>query len=906
MLKKLLYRGRHTSATAICLIYSISIASLTSQIAVAQNVTTSTLTINPGGLTPITLGPLDPSQITQLNAPLTPTPPPPGTETRLRPVAMTAKAMDVAASANGSLWVVATDKTVWQFNGTKFVKMPTPKSATGGFRLAVSPGGICWLIASSTQRLFYWDTTNRVWGDTGQAALDVAVGADGSTWFISPEFQLKKWSGTVWDIKGRVPDVSLFRLAVDPSGNPWVTGKSGTYQFVNNVFQKWAIPAWDIAIAGDGNVWLTTGPTGYGQVYRYDGKQLVAFSGASATTISVDGVGMAYTIDENDQVYSIPVPGPVVAAQPITSPGWNWFRTPGKLECSAHSEPNDCGRTQANWVGKHEVKMKCDSGFYDPIYGGTCWKCPDDDGSGGWIRSLDPVTSSTACWRSPKETFSSAIKVKSPGWSWECPSGSFWDGYSPDGAGGSCWKCPDAYPRRTGYHIKESNACVTASNQTDTAELLSFSGCPKPDRATMGLTGARTPGRPFLDVGAGGCFACPVVVNDGTFVISLRNGVALYSQDAESTAAYTATKSLKQGCDVAFRYKASPFKEPGLGGLVGGLELVMEKKLLEYPDLMTGYLYALADGKSLTGADAKTYVTNAWDEIATNPMNSEALRAVTYLLLQGAVKKDRAKRSQNEQRLIDSFSRYILDKRVYYAQLSLDMYDAWRADMDAFESTIKKSPMKELFSPGTVPLDFKGTLLSIAASVNLPATAYLGLSAAYNMRTAQYDAALEIFDQVDAEAKPKVTTVNGQTVPDPTIETTTKTARLSKPKVPATNYFTKALDAVRGVSVASRTASFLTGVAFVEVAALIIGVVAAANLLAIETARPELQAIVSKASQPVDLPTLMSTDDGLATAMMFWGQAIGATDPELPALTTMAQSAKNWAAARSYARPKGI
>ena len=41
--------------------------------------------------------------------------------------------------------------------------------------------------------------------------------------------------------------------------------------------------------------------------------------------------------------------------------------------------------------------------FYDPIYGGTCWKCPDDDGRGAWIRSLDAVDKDTACWRSPKE-----------------------------------------------------------------------------------------------------------------------------------------------------------------------------------------------------------------------------------------------------------------------------------------------------------------------------------------------------------------------------------------------------------------------------------------------------------------------------------------------------------------------
>ena len=147
-------------------------------------------------------------------------------------------------------------------------------------------------------------------------------------------------------------------------------------------------------------------------------------------------------------------------------------------------------------MGKHELDTSCDSGFYDPIWGGTCWKCPDDDGRGGWIRSLTAVDTDTACWRAPKETTGRAIKVKAPAVAWDCPSGSFWDGYSPNGCCGSCWKCPADLPRRTADHVEADNACASSlSMRQSRAIFLKFNGCPKPDAATMSLPGKRSSGK---------------------------------------------------------------------------------------------------------------------------------------------------------------------------------------------------------------------------------------------------------------------------------------------------------------------------------------------------------------------------------------------------------------------------
>jgi hypothetical protein len=77
----------------------------------------------------------------------------------------------------------------------------------------------------------------------------------------------------------------------------------------------------------------------------------------------------------------------------------------GKLLCSSTSQFDNCDEdTKADYVGEYNLDTSCDEGFYDPIYGGSCWKCdPGYDGRGAFIRSTTAVDGDTACWRVPKE-----------------------------------------------------------------------------------------------------------------------------------------------------------------------------------------------------------------------------------------------------------------------------------------------------------------------------------------------------------------------------------------------------------------------------------------------------------------------------------------------------------------------
>ena len=56
---------------------------------------------------------------------------------------------------------------------------------------------------------------------------------------------------------------------------------------------------------------------------------------------------------------------------------------------------NDCTETTTNAdvVGKYNFVPVCAKGFWDPIYGGSCWQCPSGyDGWGDYIRSATAVT----------------------------------------------------------------------------------------------------------------------------------------------------------------------------------------------------------------------------------------------------------------------------------------------------------------------------------------------------------------------------------------------------------------------------------------------------------------------------------------------------------------------------------
>lgn len=736
------------------------------------------------------------------------------------------------------------------------------------------------------------------------------------------------------------PDGNL--VLYDAANRPrWATGTNG--RAVSHVIMQpdgnlvlyknktplWASDTWN-ANAGGGyfEIDLTTWT---GRIYRADGAVAKVLFGSQAAPVQLNPATAPVQQPVQLHIATAPLATPTPAPQTVQmiegpttvisgtiAPSTSYSNlqvtpaaTPIQLQsgtvqrgapgvkCIDFSLTGSCGSDKADKLGAYSLNMKCDEGFYDPIWGGTCWKCPDDDGSGAFTRSANAIQNADACWRVPKEKTGSAIRVKNTALAWECSSGTFWDGYD----WGACWKCPDALPRRTAAAVWAGNACATAVNETKPAIFLKFNGCPDPQQAlasgAVTPDGKRMPGRPFLDVGAGwaagqaggACYACPVVDRDGNFLITDRSGSAVTSGDA---------------CAIRMKYTAAPFTEPGMAGLAT-VGLIQEKQVLD-PTGFTRELYRQAAANGVQQPIA--WVGEQWADVASNPSTNTYLRVAVFNRLLEAAQTPAASRSPAQRAAVAAMEKYIHDKRVYVAQVALDMYKAWKAKSDEWNASHKQSPIAQLFDYGTVPLDFLG----MAAAVLAPASATSAILVAGAMSTQWSAGALAGAKEVaDAAyraaplaevANPLQVSVSEALVASEAKAATPAMIQLAN-EAKAASTAKGTVDALKAAFSARIVATIAVGA--IEIATTIIAAVAMDQFMSIITAQSKLEGALSTAkAQTIDLGKLISTTGGIDELRWHFAQAVGNAPvlPEASALLTLAQAGKTTAAASGYAIPK--
>ncbi|HEY9004370.1 MAG TPA: tectonin domain-containing protein [Mucilaginibacter sp.] len=222
------------------------------------------------------------------------------------------KATDVGVGADGTVYVVGDDSVAT--GGYAIYRVDSCGCRhrlvdVGAIRVAVSPQGIPWVVTKSNL-IFRYNAGTKAWDQMPGTATDIGIGADGSVFIIGTEFAtitggniIEKWNGSGWD---KMADCAGIRIAVDPTGTPWVVNKSnivfqygGTYLW-NPIF---GIDGNDIGIGADGSVYVTgkdsTLATYNPPVYKLQGgstwSQVPEISG---TSISVDPKGKPWYIDK--------------------------------------------------------------------------------------------------------------------------------------------------------------------------------------------------------------------------------------------------------------------------------------------------------------------------------------------------------------------------------------------------------------------------------------------------------------------------------------------------------------------------------------------------------------------------------------------------------------------------------
>jgi hypothetical protein len=122
-----------------------------------------------------------------------------------------------------------------------------------------------------------WDTYTQVQG----GATDIGVGSNGTAWIIGTtpiglDFDIRRYNGTGWDLS----DGFAVRIAVDPTGVPWVVN-SGGFIYYRGSADPFSPGAWqlmpgsavDIGVGADGSVWVVgtiSKPDGFG-LYKFNG-----------------------------------------------------------------------------------------------------------------------------------------------------------------------------------------------------------------------------------------------------------------------------------------------------------------------------------------------------------------------------------------------------------------------------------------------------------------------------------------------------------------------------------------------------------------------------------------------------------------------------------------------------------
>lgn len=576
-----------------------------------------------------------------------------------------------------------------------------------------------------------------------------------------------------------------------------------------------------------------------------------------------DPVTITITPPVNAPITVQPAPTAPITVQPY--PGPSAGVGSGTRQCV--TTLSGCGFTKADWVGKHTVDTTCDVGFYDLIWGGTCWQAPVDDGKGTWVRSAVAVDRDDAFWRVPKESTAAATKVKKTAWAWECPSGSFWDGHD----WGGCWTCPATHPRRTAAAVWAGNACATSLNETKKARFVGYNGCPKPEPTAMGLKGKRMPGRPFLDVAGGGCYACPTADEDGSILVTERNGSPVYGDN--------------KGCTIKYKWKPNPYPEPGLAALGGVREILAENGVFDDPNVLTAFLTAVAVERGLTIGTpaADRFVAGQWQEIARDPSKNAQVAALVYKYLEAAAAKEPATRTAAEQRLVQSFEGYVQKRRTFIAEQALAMYLDWKAFIDAGGDRTK-SQLETMFDYGTVPWDFQS---AAAAGLGLGAIGAGAVGTAVAMQAHFIPTAKAIKDATDAGIRAGKTGSELYLYVDGATRNQT---------------FFSATSGLRGFQALATGSKLglIAGPAIIQAAFAVIGSIALDQFIEIQEARSKLEATIAEAKEPVDLKALLAEPTGRDQLAFFWAKAIEGPSGGDPALQAKAAAVQQLAARRGY------
>lgn len=226
---------------------------------------------------------------------------------------------DIGVGADGTVWLLGENS--WLENKPIFRRdgdLWTPIFGKA-MSVAVDPDGNAW-VANLSGEIFRHD--GNTWVVMPGKAMDIGIGADGTVWIIGykswpaswdvppDNVEVYRWNAgtSVWD----KVDGSGVRIAVDPTGRPWIVNRSGEIyrRKANNTtagidqWEKMPGTGSDIGIGADGTVWLVESGLWVDNhdIFVWNGSDWSA-TGGSGMRISAGPDGTPWMVNVDGDIY---------------------------------------------------------------------------------------------------------------------------------------------------------------------------------------------------------------------------------------------------------------------------------------------------------------------------------------------------------------------------------------------------------------------------------------------------------------------------------------------------------------------------------------------------------------------------------------------------------------------------
>jgi hypothetical protein len=219
---------------------------------------------------------------------------------------MTGLGTDIGVGANGSVFLIGTSPcngngcTVYEHESNSWKAYPG-----SAVRVAVDRDGKPWVVNGSNELYRF---SNGSFQQVNARASDVGVGADGSVFIIGVD-NCNASGCQVYQVKEgqTVPyPGTAVRIAVGPSGEPWVVNRGGEiFRWEQGSFKKQTGLATDIGVASNGTPYVIgTGPCDDSgcTVYKLDGG---SWKPLSATAVQVSAGSEVWAVNLKNEIFRL-------------------------------------------------------------------------------------------------------------------------------------------------------------------------------------------------------------------------------------------------------------------------------------------------------------------------------------------------------------------------------------------------------------------------------------------------------------------------------------------------------------------------------------------------------------------------------------------------------------------------